>query len=393
MTLRVGFVVNPLAGIGGPAALKGSDGLVDEAVARGYGPVAALRAGRFLDRLRASATGRDVRIFAAPGVLGADLARAHGWKVGTLGAERAMADPFATDAADTEDAAREAVAAEMDLFVFVGGDGTARDVARGIGTGLPALGVPAGVKMFSECFADTPEAAADVVASLSLPFETEAADVLDLDEEAYRKGEMRVLHHDALRVPRSPRVQAGKCATCPPGGLADAVAGVRARMADRGDALYVLGSGSTLAALKADLGVEGTLIGVDVVRVTDGAVERVDRDVDARTLDRLVAQAQGERCPVVVVVSPIGGQGFIVGRGTAQIGPGVLHAAGADGLWVVATPGKLDTLADGRLRVDTGDARLDAALPDFVRVTTAPDRVRMVRLSRADIGTPAPPDL
>ncbi len=221
MVLRLGFVVNPVAGIGGPAGLKGSDDQADAAARRGYAPNADDKARRFLTRLVKQAPGGAVRIFAASGVMGAAAAREAGWKVGTLGAETFVEDPFATSAQDTMDAAREAAAAGMDLLVFVGGDGTARDVARAVEAGVPVLGVPAGVKMFSDCFAETPEAAADLVAELARGFRegdalrTFDADLMDLDEEAYRRGEMKVLHHASARVPRSPRVQSAQSACAP----------------------------------------------------------------------------------------------------------------------------------------------------------------------------------
>lgn len=392
MVLRLGLLINPIAGIGGPAALKGSDAVALDAAEAGYGPVAAAKATRFLQRLKERAGAQDVRIFAAPGVLGSGVAREAGWKVGTLGPDKMLDDPFATDPMDTQDAARDAVSAEMDLLVFVGGDGTARDVARAIGTSLPILGVPAGVKMFSECFAETPEAAADLVAELAappfdegMPLDTVEADVLDLDEEAYRRGEMRVVHHDQVRVPRSPRIQSAKCPACPPEGLETAVAEVLHRMEDEPDGLYVIASGSTTLALKQALGIEGTLIGVDVVtgEREGGAVvwRLVAADADAHRLDALVKEAGDAGRAIALVVSPIGGQGFVLGRGTGQITPAVVRAALPDRLWVVATQGKLDTIENGRLRVDTGDPILDQEFPRFLRVVTGVGREKLLRVS------------
>lgn len=399
MVLRLGLLVNPIAGIGGPAALKGSDDVAEQAAEAGYPPSAPDKATRFLRRLRERAGAGDVRIFAAPGVLGSGIARAASWKVGTLGADLLLDDPFATDATDSEDAAREALAAEMDLLVFVGGDGTARDIARAIGTGLPVLGIPAGVKMFSECFAETPEAAADLVAELAAPpfdegtpLDTVVADVLDLDEEAYRAGEMRVRHHAALAVPRSPRVQSGKCPACPQEGLAGAVGEIVARMGSAPEALYVIASGSTTLALTQALGIDGTLIGVDVVTGhpdADGIRwEAVAHDADAHRLEALVQEAEAAGRRVVLVVSPIGGQGFILGRGTGQITPSVVRAALPDRLWILATSGKLGTLQDGRLRVDSGDPSLDEAFPAYLRVVTgaAHERLLPVRPAAAHRG-------
>lgn len=393
MVLRLGLIVNPVAGIGGPAALKGSDGVVDDAIARGYAPTAAAKATRFLTRLKARAGPTDIRIFAAPGVMGGGIARDAGWKVGTLGAETMTNDALSTDAYDTEEACRYALDAEMDLIVFIGGDGTARDVARVVGTERPILGVPAGVKMFSECFAETPEAAADLVAELArqpdgTPIETENADILDLDEDAYRAGEMKVLHHDAARVPRSPRIQNAKCPACPPAGLDGAIGEVRLRMQDEPNGLYILGSGSTMYALKQSLGLDGALIGIDVVTAQDPEADDVDwwelaKDADARRIDELVREAGETGRKVTIIVSPIGGQGFVVGRGTGQLSPQTIRATLPDRFWVVATPGKLDSIEAGTLRVDTGDPELDETFPSFVRVIVGLEREKMVRVARA----------
>lgn len=396
MVLRLGFIVNPVAGIGGPAALKGSDGQVDAALARGYEPTAAAKATRFLRRLKERAGPTSIRIFAAPGVMGTGIARDVGWKVGTLGAETMMSDPFATEALDTEEACRYALEAEMDLIVFVGGDGTARDVASVLAMERPMLGVPAGVKMFSDCFAETPEAAADLVADIArAPFaegdaiECLEADVMDLDEEAYRDGRMDVRHHGAARVPRSPRVQAAKCPACPVDGLEGAVGEVRLRMSEDPSGLFILGSGSTLAALKTSLGIQGTLIGVDLVTGTpagtndEPAWETVALDADADTIDALVAKALAEARSVTLVLSPIGGQGFIIGRGTGQLSPAVVRAALPERIWVVSAAGKLDTIGSGTLRVDTGDPALDEAFPRFLRVVVGVERERMVKVVHA----------
>ncbi|MBW3582945.1 MAG: NAD(+)/NADH kinase [Euryarchaeota archaeon] len=393
MVLRLGFIVNPVAGIGGPAAFKGSDERALEAADLGYLPSAPEKAGRFLRHLKELHRPMSIRIFAAPGVLGADETRAAGWKVGTLGADMGLHDPFATDAEHTRQAAESAIGAEMDLLVFVGGDGTARDVAATVGDAVPILGVPAGVKMFSECFTETPEEAALLVAGLARGFqegdrlETAPAEVLDLDEEAYRAGRVEVRHHASAAIPRSPRIQSAKCPTCPQDGLEEAVGEVRLRMEEAPEGLYLIASGSTTAALKSVLGIDGTLIGVDAVTGTrEGDKVRwqaVATDADATALERLVADWKAKDAPAALIVSPIGGQGFVVGRGTGQITPNVLRAVLPDRLWPIATIGKLGTLEDGILHVDTGDPRLDRAFPDHLRVVVGLGRERMMRVRKS----------
>lgn len=386
MVLRLGFIVNPVAGIGGPAAFKGSDERALDAAEKGYAPTAPRRAERFLRRLKEVHKPASIRIFSAPGVLGADEARAAGWKVGTLGADMGLHDPFSTDAEHTRQAAESAIGAEMDLIVFVGGDGTARDVAQTVSDAIPILGVPAGVKMFSECFSETPEEAAILVSELARGFaegdrlDTVPAEVLDLDEDAYRAGKVEVRHHASAAIPRSPRIQSAKCPTCPQDGLEEAVGEVRLRMEEEPEGLYLLASGSTTGALKSALSIEGTLIGVDAVTGNGDGWRVVEADADATTLERLVEEWGG---PVTLVVSPIGGQGFVIGRGTGQVTPSVLRAVLPDRLWVLATIGKLGTLEDGFLHADTGDERLDREFPDHLRVVVGLGRERMMKVRKA----------
>lgn len=388
MVLRIGFVVNPLAGIGGPAGLKGSDDVAEEAAERGYEPTAHEKARRFLVRLKKQARPGSVRIFAAPGVLGESVTRETGWKTGSLGAESFDEDPFATDAVDTKRAAVAAVELEMDMVVFVGGDGTARDVAEAVGERIAVLGVPAGVKMFSECFCETPEASADLIAELAASHAegdvvpTRAGDLLDLDEEGYREGRVEPMPQGVVRVPSSPRIMAAKCSVPTGNESEQAAAGVLERMEEQPGRLYVLGSGSTVMALKRLLGVEGSLIGLDLVTGTDEGWRLVDKDVDAHRLEQAVGQAEKDGQEVVLVVAPIGGQGFVIGRGTGPLTPRVVQAALPDGVWVVATKEKLASLRDKLLHVDTGDPELDREFPSFLRVTTAPGQQAMARVAK-----------
>lgn len=390
MVLRIGFVVNPLAGIGGPAGLKGSDAVADEAVERGYEPTAHEKARRFLQRLKQQARPGSVRIFAAPGVLGEMSAKDTGWKTGSLGAESFDEDPFATDAEDTKRAAIAAVELEMDMVVFVGGDGTARDVAQAVGERIAVLGVPAGVKMFSECFCETPEASADLLAELAASHaegdvvQTKGGDLLDLDEAGYREGRVEPMPCGIVRVPSSPRIVAAKCSVPTGNETERAAAGMLEEMEVHRDRLYVLGSGSTLMALKRHLGIEGSLIGVEVVTGSgNGAWRLVVKDADAHRLEEVVEQATKNDQEVVLVLAPIGGQGFVIGRGTGPVTPNVVKAALPDGIRVVASRDKIATLRDKMLHVDTGDPALDRQFPAFLRVITAPGQQAVTRVGKA----------
>jgi predicted polyphosphate/ATP-dependent NAD kinase len=377
MVLRIGFIVNPVAGIGGPAGLMGSDALAEEAANRGYEPNAPDKAVRFLARLKERAHPGSIRIFAAPGVMGAEQAQQTGWRTGAIGSETFDADPFSTSPEDTKRAAMHAREVGLDLVVFVGGDGTARDVAAACGEDVPMLGVPAGVKMFSECFTETPEAAADLLAEIARPpraegdpVETRRAELMDLDEEAYRAGRVEPRPWGTAQVPRSPRIIAAKCPVTINTTLESVAAEIVARMHEHPDALYLLASGTTLQAIKDRLGIEGSLIGIDAVVFRDEKWGVLARDADAHSLERLARDA-GE---VVVVLTPIGGQGFILGRGTAPLTPAVLRRALPDGIWIAATREKLASLRDRALHVDTGDPALDAQFPRHVRVIVGTGR-------------------
>lgn len=361
---QIGLIVNPIAGIGGRIGLKGSDGphLLERALALGGDPVAPGRAAATL-RLLAERAALD--LLTVPGPMGGDAARAAGLAFEPLAHEPGRR----TTGDDTRIAARLVVAAGVDLLLFVGGDGTAADL---LGVDVPVLGVPAGVKMYSAVFATGPRAAADVAAAfLAQPHHrrrTEAREVLDVDEAALRRDERTVRLRGVLQVPRaSSGLQALKAT-----GIAEdsvALASVAAAVAARlspGD-LAILGPGTTSAAIAARLGVPNTLLGVDAVAVrSDGTGRPVAVDASEAALLRAVAGHSA----VVAIVSPTGGQGFLLGRGNQQISARVLAAVGLERLLIAATPAKLAALAGRPLFVDTGDDAIDAALGGYRRVIT-----------------------
>lgn len=362
---RVGFLVNPIAGMGGPVALKGTDGAVEEARRRGAKPVSPPRARRFLDALEI-----DVHLLTCQAPMGADVCEDAGVP------HEVLVDVEApTSAADTRRAARAMADAAVALIVFVGGDGTALDVAEAIGEAVPALGVPGGVKMNSPVFGETPEDAARVAeAFLAGRAEAERVEVVEVDEARLREGEVERATLGSLLAPRHARVQAGKAS---PGGSLEALAETGAELAEPG-ATLVLGPGSTVAAVKRRLlGEVPTLLGVDVVEVDeDGTARSILEDATAEDLEAVPNRAR-------LVVSPIGGQGFILGRGNQQVVPALLDRLGFEQLVVLATPAKLRDL--DALHVDTGDRALDARAPEHVDILTGPGfRTRVPLRAGAD---------
>ncbi|ESP87852.1 ATP-NAD kinase family protein, partial [Candidatus Halobonum tyrrellensis] len=313
------------------------------------------RARRALSALRERAPDATLLAWGEP--MGAAEARAAGFDPEVLG------DPAAgeTTRADTAAAVEAFVDAGVDLVLFVGGDGTAADVAETLeGSGVPMLGVPAGVKVYSSVFAVSPEDAAEVAARFD---RTERREVMDIDEDDYRAGEVHPELRAVASVPVADELQSSKQLG---GGTVESLAeGVAADVRSDPDRTWVLGPGSTVGAVKAELGFEGSPIGVDVYR--GGEVVALDAS-EAEILDHL-----GEAN--TVVVSPIGGQGFVFGRGNPQLSPDVVRRCDVA---VVASRAKLDDLRV--LRVDTDDPELDETLRGWVKVRVGKFERRMVKV-------------
>ena len=351
--MRIGLVINPIAGMGGRVGLKGTDGKVDEARDRGAEPRAPERAARMLDRL--STLALDTELLTASEPMGAALARDAGFEP-TVAYSPAGAE---TTADDTAAAIEEFITGAVDLVVFVGGDGTAADVATALAdTEIPMLGVPAGVKVYSSVFAVSPEDAADVVVGFD---RTERREVMDIDEDDYREGEVNPELRAVAHVPVTDELQSSKQLG---GGTVDSLAAGIADGVDP-DRTYVLGPGSTVGAIKSALGFEGSPIGVDVWR--DGEVLAPDAS------ESEILGALGE--DNVIVVSPIGGQGFVFGRGNPQLSPAVIRRCDVE---IVASRSKLDGLSV--LRVDTDDPDLDAALRGWRKVRVGRFERRMMKV-------------
>jgi predicted polyphosphate/ATP-dependent NAD kinase len=367
---RLGLIVNPIAGMGGPSGQKGTDGADAVARARALGvrPLAADRARRALSRLAAMSD--HVSIVAASGPMGADVARGLGFEVRELGGSAAE-----TCAADTREAARRMAGEELDLVVFAGGDGTARDIVDAA-PAVRLLGIPTGVKMHSSVFAASPEAAGQVAAAvLAAPGAARwrSAEIMDIDEAALRLGHVAARLHGYAQSPEERRLmQNCKARTGGDDGEAlEALADRIVREMEPGRA-YVLGCGETMRRVKRRLGGDGTLLGVDLA--FGGRL--IATDVDEARLLRLT-----EGVPAAVIVSVTGGQGFIFGRGNQQIGARLLSRIGRGDVTVVTSQRKLTDLDPSCLRVDTGDPSVDAMLAGYMRVRTAPGRSMMMRVA------------
>jgi predicted polyphosphate/ATP-dependent NAD kinase len=387
---RLGLLVNPIAGMGGRVALKGTDGedALRLARERGAVPVAPGRAARALRRL--AEAGPPVSVLAAPGTMGADLAAEAGLEVETTaplavrgrdaraagGRRPRLAPPRDTRPADTRNAVAEMRERGVDLLLFAGGDGTARDILDTVGADLPLVGVPTGVKMHSGVFAATPDAAG-AAASAYLrdprPAALREAEIADVDEDAARDERVATRLYGSALVPRQPALMLGAKA---PSGSADvALDALCARLAATlpRDRLVLLGPGTTTARVLAHLGLQGTLLGVDAVR--DG--ELIGADLDEQGLLALL----DDHADALLLAGVVGGQGSLFGRGNQQLSPRVLRRLGRDRIQVIAAADKLLALTPPRLRVDTGDDALDAELSGYVKVHVAPDRTIVMKVS------------
>lgn len=351
----IGFVVNPIAGMGGRVGLKGTDGNVEEARDRGAEPRAPDRATEALQAMRQ--VDPDVQILTWGGKMGADEAEAVGITFEVLGEP----DGDETTRQDTIEAVGAFLERDVDVVVFVGGDGTAVDVFETIDdaeSDVPMLGAPAGVKVYSSVFAVSPRAAGRIAATFD---RTDLREVNDIDEEAYREGEVRAELLGLATVPvaedlqSSKQVLGGDVESLAVGVVADAEEGVT----------YVLGPGGTLQKIKAEFGIEGSPLGVDVVR--DGELLAKD------AAESEILEVLGDRN--VIVVSPIGGQGFIFGRGNDQISPAIIERSDLE---IVASREKLDST--GALRVDTGEEDLDESLKGWVKVRTGRYERQMIQI-------------
>ena len=355
---RIGLIVNPLAGIGGRVGLKGSDGIEIQrrALELGAVPESIHRASLSLIQLLQTESTLEVVTF--PREMGEASAREAGFTPTVIGETG-----DSTTAEDTRRAVRELSALSVDLILFAGGDGTARDVCFAIPTQSPCLGIPAGVKIHSAVYATNPKHAAELAGMyLAGKARLREAEVLDLDEDAYRDGRVSTRLYGTLHVPYRPLLLQNQKAPSP----ASEARQAEAIAADIVDAMqagiaYILGPGTTTRAIAQELNVEKTLVGVDVVR--DGKL--IAKDVTQKQLLELV-----ETMPAKIIVTPIGGQGFLFGRGNQQIGPEVIRRVGRENIIVVSTSGKLRALRLQPLIVDTGNAEVDALLTGYFNVVT-----------------------
>ena len=345
----LGLIVNPVAGMGGTVGLKGTDGVrvLKKVMSLGAKPIAPTRAESFLSELKF--VDKKIRLVVGAGNMGEEEALSCGFACTVFGKKKKK-----TTSEDTREIARKIADAKVDLLVFCGGDGTARDILEAVNIGIPVLGVPTGVKMYSSVFAVEPKAAAKITIGFLwgelLLRETE---VVDVDENAFREGRMSARLNGYLLTPYEPYLIQGAKIESP---ITESELRNQAAIAIyiieamKPDVIYIIGPGTTTRTIGDLLDAKKTLLGVDVFCNR----KIVASDVNEKQILSLIKGKMAQ-----IIITPIGGQGFIFGRGNQQISPEVIRRVGLDNIVVVATEGKLGSLKS--LRVDTGDPRLDDA--------------------------------
>ena len=349
-TKTIGFIVNPVAGMGGAVGLKGTDGksILNKAISLGAKPIASQRAETFLGELAPAK--KSLRLIVGAGCMGENQAKKCGFTFEVKGKSKSD-----TTSEDTQNISEEMAKAGVDLLVFCGGDGTTRDILNAVGLKVPVLGVPTGVKMHSAIFAVTPQAAARVALSYlwgGLPLRE--AEVMDVNEQAFREGRLSAELYGYMLSPFEPHLIQGNKLESP---ITEDEVRNQAAIAIyiieemKKGAVYIIGPGTTTRTISDLLDQKKTLLGVDLFKNKKIIASDANEKQILETIKGKAAR---------IIVTPIGGQGFIFGRGNQQISSKVIRQVGLDNIAVVASKSKLDRLKS--LRVDTGDPELDKDL-------------------------------
>lgn len=357
----IGFIINPVAGIGGRVGLKGSDGENIQTLARKKGaiPEAPLRGETALRVLKESAPEGSFRLLVGARTMGETAAQSVGMKAKAVGS----VSSDHTKAEDTIAIAKSMVKCGAELLMFAGGDGTARNIYEAVGTSIPVIGIPAGVKIHSAVYAINPTNAGKAAASFCREenLRCKECEVMDIDEDAFRAGRVAARLYGYLNVPEfGSYFQSMKS-----GGYSEKseLAGIAHEIVEsmEQNVVYIIGPGTTPKAILDDLQLPSTLLGMDAVK--NGVL--IGSDLEENELYHLI---QRENCRVVITV--IGGQGHIFGRGNQQLSPRIIRNLGMANITIIATKKKLFDLAASSLIVDTGDVKLDQELSGFARVIT-----------------------
>ncbi len=376
--MKIGFVVNPFAGIGGAVALKGSDGkdIVALALSRGARPQAETRAETAMGQVSLT---NDFTIFTAAGSMGENVLRTLNLPYEVLCKQDEPAADEQTTAEDTKKVIRLFIKNAVDFIVFAGGDGTARDVldvlSSEFNSSIPVIGIPAGVKIHSAVYAVTPLSAGELIDQVlsGQPMSLHDARVMDLDEQAFREGKVIAKCYGYLPVP----VDDTRMQLIKQGGLNHHEIALQDIAADivenmEPDVFYLVGSGSTTAEIMNQLLLENTLLGIDIVCNQ----QLIASDVDEKTIIQTI-----KNHPAKIIVTVIGGQGHVFGRGNQQLSAKVIEQIGQENIIIVATNEKLRSLSKRPMIADTGDTDLDKQLAGLYPVISGYQQKTLYKLN------------
>lgn len=366
--MKIGLIVNPYAGIGGRVGLKGSDGaeIRQKALELGAVPMSPKRTIEALKQLK----DLDFELYTYPKEMGENEAMEAGLIPIVLGE---LVNE--TTAEDTKQASELMLEKGVDLLVFAGGDGTARDIYSVVGDKVPVLGIPTGVKIHSGVYAVDPRSAGELLRRFieggNIDFKLE--EVMDIDEEAFRQNTLQARLYGYMKTLYVEEyIQGGKESSV----LSDESSkiGIANEITDEmlPDVYYVLGPGTTVEPIAEILEIEKTLLGVDIVLNR----ELVASDMNEAQLLEIIDEKDAR-----LIVTVIGGQGFVFGRGNQQISPKVIKAVGKENIIIVASPDKLAALRGHPLRVDTGDVDLDEELKGYYKVHTGYGRRTLYKVA------------
>ncbi len=357
--MRLGLIINPIAGMGGKVGLKGTDGPEILEKARRLGakeesPIKAISALKILLPLK-----DNLQIFTYPGKMGENEAREVGFEPVVLGEEKTI-----TGSEDTEKAAKDMLQNGVDLLLFAGGDGTARNIYNSVGDKIPVIGIPAGVKIHSAVYANHPKSAGEIAYRYMTDnsIQTKDAEVMDIDEDAFRGGVVTAKLYGYMRIPFvEDLVQNQKS-----GGIAseeESLQGIADKIIeeieDNPDTYFIIGSGTTIRPIMEELGLPNTLLGIDIVKNN----KLIGSDLSEKEILDIIGENKAK-----IVVTVIGGQGYIFGRGNQQLSGEVIKRVGKENIIIIAPKAKLMSLGDKPLLVDTGDDEVNKLFNGYMKV-------------------------
>lgn len=369
---KIGLIINPIAGMGGRVGLKGTDGQVKKALELGAEPIAVIRAQEFIKHLSNLIQDKSkLEFLVAKGIMGEEVIRGLWPNYQVIPVDIANE----TTAEDTKSVIKQFTALNIELLVFVGGDGTSIDIFNSIEGNIPILGVPSGVKMYGSVFGRTPQSTAIALLNFLENKSVHEAEIMDIDEKAYREGILSAELKGIVLVPQSPEnIQSskqGSPSTLDEQASQEAIAEFVIEEMIKTDDYVILGPGSTVRRICDQLNIPKTRLGVDILRNN----KIFASDVNEEKILAVIENSQAK-----IIVTPLGHQGSLFGRGNQQISPKVIKKVGKENIIIVATKNKLLSFENNVIYVDTQDEEINKLLRGYIRVITSYGEIHIVKV-------------